>query len=103
MPYNHHNSIIYIFIFISNRIMYVNYIAILLSICIILLKRFSNRICQFFQVFLSKPESSETKRLKNELNNLKAERDSYNMIDQFAKYVIFFIYDLNKNAHILER
>lgn len=66
--------------------MYINYSAVLFSIGIILLKRFSPKICQFIQILINRTESTELKNLRIELDKLKLERDSYNMIDEFAKY-----------------
>jgi len=68
--------------------MELNYFAILLSVLILVLKRFSARICQFIQVLLSRSDSDELRQLYAELKDLSKERDGISMLDQFAAYAI---------------
>jgi hypothetical protein len=67
--------------------MQLNYFAILLSLGILILKRFSFKICQYIQNCFNKTETAEIKTLYEELAKLKRERDSYNIVDQFAQHM----------------
>jgi hypothetical protein len=68
--------------------MEINYIAIISSILINILKRFSSKLSLILVSNLNKNEVKEISQLKNEINNLYKERDSYNQIDEFANYAL---------------
>ena len=70
----------------------VNYFAIISSILIIFLKRFSSKICQNIQsilfIMFNKKDSFDLNGILNEIKLLKNERDSFNPMDEFAKYAL---------------
>jgi len=68
--------------------MKINVIAILLSFAISIFKRFSSKLSTFI---VSKIVISENELIvdsKNELKKLYKERNSYNQVDEFAKYTL---------------
>ena len=66
--------------------MEINFIAILSSLLINILKRFSSKLSLIIVSKLNKTEAKEMACLKNEINTLYKDRDSYNQIYDFAKY-----------------
>ena len=68
--------------------MEVNFFAILLSLGILILKRFSTRICQFIQVVLNKSDSAGLRQYNAEMQELLKERSGISITDQFAEYAL---------------
>lgn len=68
--------------------MEINYYAIILSLGILILKRFSTNICKVIQLFFNKSETHGLKKYYDELSELKKERDDVSMIDSFAQYAL---------------
>ena len=66
----------------------INYYAIILSLGVLFLKRFSTNICKVIQLFFNKSETDGLKKYQDELNELKKERDNVSMIDSFAQYAL---------------
>jgi len=68
--------------------MEINYLAIILSFLLNLLKRYSSKICTFLLSKYNPIETQDMRELKSELDKLKHEKASYNPIDQFALYAL---------------
>jgi hypothetical protein len=68
--------------------MELNYLAIVLSILIYLVRRFMSKISAFLVAKFVSFQTNELKDLRDELAKLKRERDSFNPIDEFAKYAL---------------
>ena len=69
--------------------MEINIIAIFFSFVLNILKRYSSKFCSFIiERLYSFNETSEINNLNLEIKNLKREKDSYNPIDEFAKYAL---------------
>lgn len=68
---------------------YINFIAIFLSIFLSLIKLYSTQICNILSVKLNvKPLSQEVVKLRSELKTLQKKLDSINAIDEFAQYAL---------------
>ena len=68
--------------------MELNYLAIILSLLINLLKRYSSKISNLCVAKFFLQGADEMTELKAELIKLRRERDSYSPIDEFAKYAL---------------
>lgn len=68
--------------------MEINIIAVILSFLINLLKRYSSKISSFILSKVYKSETNEILELNNEIKALKKERDSFNQIEEFARYAL---------------
>lgn len=68
--------------------MEVNLLVVFLSFLINLSKRYSSEICSHFLAKYFSFENKEINELKEEIRNVKKERDSLNPIDQFAKFAL---------------
>ena len=68
--------------------MYINFYAILLSLGILTLKRFSAKICQWIQLLLNRSDSDELKQYMEEMKLLLEERNKFSITDQFAEYAL---------------
>jgi hypothetical protein len=68
--------------------MEINFIAIISSLLINILKRFTSKLSLILVSYLNKNEIKEITDLKSEIDKLYKERNSYNQIDEFAKYAL---------------
>ena len=69
--------------------MQINILAIILSFLINILKRNSSRVCSLLiDKLYNLTETKEINALNEEIRQLKREKDSYNPIDEFAKYAL---------------
>lgn len=68
--------------------MYINFYAILLSLGILVMKRFSSQICQWIQALLNRTDSAELRQCQAQLKELLEERNKVSITDQFAEYAL---------------
>ncbi|CAF0967825.1 unnamed protein product [Brachionus calyciflorus] len=68
--------------------MEINYLAIFLSIVINLLKRYSSNLCSYFLAKFYLTENSEISEMKDQLKNMRREKESINPMDEFARFAI---------------
>lgn len=68
--------------------MEINYLAVVVSLLINILKRYVSPLANFFTSKLFPSLQASQQDLYAQLAELKSERDSYNPIDEFAKYAL---------------
>ena len=69
--------------------MEINAWAILMSFLINFLKRYSSKVCSFLvDKFYNLAEKNDIDKLNEEIKSHKHEKDSFNPIDEFAKYAL---------------
>lgn len=78
----------FLFSYRLQTIMYINFYAILLSLGILVLKRFSGKICQWIQTLLNRTDSVELRQCQAQLKALLEERNKVSITDQFAEYAL---------------